>query len=248
MKEDTIQIEGRNPVIELLRSKRWINKVIIQQDINVDKKINEILKRADNRGVYISRKPRKYLDKISFTGSHQGVIARATLEQQKFADVIAENETHKKANNFVYIREALYESNVGAIARSAEAAGFSGIVLPPKTKVTATMFRTSMGAMTNLKIISASLFNAIKTAQKNLINVVAIERAENSDYYEIDLTGPTMFIIGGEDRELSQTVIDKCDAVASIPMQGKINSLNMSVAAAVVVFEKLRQEAKLEGN
>lgn len=239
---NTIQIEGRNPVIELLRSKRWVHKVIVQEGINVDSKINEILKRAENRGVFIMRKPRKYLDKISQTQSHQGVIAQADFDTSKFADVIAENITHGKANTFIYVREALYENNIGAIARSAEAAGFSGIILPPKTKITAPMLRTSMGALTNIKIINESLFSAIKTAQKNLIKVVGIERTEQGDYYDSDLTGPIMFIIGGEDRELSEPVTKKCDFVVNIPMYGKINSLNMSVAAAVVIFEKLRQE------
>lgn len=237
-----MQIEGRNPVIELLRSKRWVKKVIVQKDINVDEKINEILKRAKNRKVFIERKPKKDLDKMSNTNSHQGVIAVATIETQKFADVIEENFKHSKPNTFIYIREALYEDNVGAIARSAEAAGFSAIVLPPKLKVTAQTFRTSMGAMSNIKVIHESLFTAIKIAQANNIRTIGIERDTEDLYTKADLSGPAMLIIGGEDKSLSEEVMAKCDLVVKIPMFGKINSLNMSVAAGVVIFEKLRQD------
>jgi 23S rRNA (guanosine2251-2'-O)-methyltransferase len=239
-----MQIEGRNPVIELLRSKRWIKKVMIEKEINVDEKINEILKRARNRGVFIERKTKKELDKMSNTQSHQGVIALATIESDKFADVIEENFKHNKPNTFIYIREALYEDNVGAIARSAEAAGFCGIVLPPKLNVSAQTFRTSMGAMSNIKIINESLFTAIKTAQANNIKTVGIERDTDDIYTKSDLTGSIMLIIGGEDKSLSTQVMEKCDLVVKIPMLGKISSLNMSVAAGIVIFEKLRQDSE----
>jgi 23S rRNA (guanosine2251-2'-O)-methyltransferase len=237
-----MQIEGRNPVIELLRSKRWIKKVIVQIDINVDEKINEILKRSQNRGVFIERKSKKFLDHMTETKSHQGVIAIAKVEFVKLENVIEENNKHKKPNVFMYIREALYDENIGAIARSAEAAGFSGIVMPPKMEISSQAFRTSMGAMSNIKIIRDSLFNAIKTAKANQIKVIGIERDTDDYYWESDMRGDVMLIIGGEDKPLSVEVMDKCDQVVKIPMTGKVNSLNMSVAAGIVIFEKMRQE------
>ncbi|MFW5702422.1 MAG: TrmH family RNA methyltransferase [Candidatus Dojkabacteria bacterium] len=238
-----MQIEGRNPVIELLRSKVWIKKVIVQSGINVDEKINEILKRASNRQVFIQRKDKKYLDRISQTANHQGVIAVADFEYSKLLEVIESNIEKKSANKLIYIREALHDDNIGAIARSAEAAGFTGIIIPPKADISPQAFRVSMGALANIKVIRENLFNAIKTCQKNLIRSVAIERDGNDTHYEVDLTGEIMLIIGGEDKSLSQEVIDKADICVNIPMQGKINSLNMSAAAAVVIFEKLRQDA-----
>lgn len=237
-----MQIEGRNPIIEALRSKLWVNKVIVQQDIKVDAKISEILKRAHNRGVYIERRPRKMLDKISQTHSHQGVIAQVQFDYADLQAIIDENNTHQKANFFIYIREALYEDNIGAIARSAEAAGFTGIILTPKTAISAQSFRTSMGALSNIKVIKESLFTAIKIAKDNGIKVVGIERNDQYNYHTSDLSGPIMLIIGGEDKSLSSEVMNKCDFTVNIPMRGKINSLNMSVAAAVVIFEKMRQE------
>lgn len=241
-----MQVEGRNPVIEVLRSKQWVRKVIVQDGINIDAKINEILKRASNRHVYIERRPRKYLDRISQTKSHQGVIAQIDIEYKHLQDVIDDNNIHGKPNYFIFIREVLYDDNIGAIARSAEAAGFTGIVLTPKTEISAQAFRTSMGSLSNIKICRESLFSAIKMAQSNGIKVVGIERNEENDYHRSDLSGPIMLIIGGEDKSLSREVMSKCDFTVNIPMRGKINSLNMSVAAAVVIFEKMRQEMALE--
>jgi 23S rRNA (guanosine2251-2'-O)-methyltransferase len=239
-----ITVEGRNPVIELLKSKRDVKRVILEETINrTDPKIHEIIMRASNRKVFIDYLSRKKLGQLSETNSHQGVIAIANVDYAKFSEVIENNIIHHLSNTFVYIREALYEDNIGAIARSAEAAGFSGIVIPPKMEITPQAFRSSMGALSNIKIVQESLFNAIKTAQKNAIKVIGIELIGSTKYYQTDLTGDVMLIIGGEDRSLSEEVASKCDAVVNIPMHGKINSLNMSVAAAVVVFEKLRQEA-----
>ena len=241
-----ILVEGRNSIIEMLKSKTWIEKVIIQEDINIDEKINEILKRASNRGVFIMRKPKKYLDKISQTGVHQGCIAKARFQYSNFEELIIENDRHKSTNNYIYIRESQYEHNVGAIARSAEAGGFNGILIQPKDRITPSMFRTSMGSLSNIKVCQTSLFSAIKTAKQNNLIVIGIERGETAvNNFELDLSGPCLFIIGGEDRSLSEQITSKCDHIAKIPMVGKINSLNMSVAAAIVIFEKLRQEMNL---
>lgn len=237
-----MQIEGRNPVIELLRSKRQVKKVLIQAGINEDEKITELLNRARQRHIYIEEAPRKKLDYISSTKNHQGVIAFAEIEMVKLADAIEEGITHKKPNWFICVREALLEDNIGAIARSAEAAGFAGIVIPPKIDLSPQMFRSSMGSLANIKIIREGVFQAIKTSRKYGMRVIGVELFTDNELYVTDLSGDVMIIVGGEDRSLSEEIREKCDTVVKIPMRGKINSLNMSVAASVVMFEKLRQE------
>jgi 23S rRNA (guanosine2251-2'-O)-methyltransferase len=232
MLQCSMQIEGRNPVIELLRSKRFIDKVMVEEGVRIDAKIGEILKRAQNRGVFIERAPKKKLDKISQTKSHQGVIATAKIDFVDFGGLIAENFRHKKPNNFIF----------GAIARSAEAAGFAAVILAPKQAITAQAFRSSMGALANIHLCRESIFNAIKVARREGIQVVGIEVSGDRAPFEADLAGDTMLIIGGEDRSLSDEITAKCDTVVKIPMRGKINSLNMSVASSIVIFEKLRQE------
>ncbi len=237
-----LKIEGRNPVIELLRSKRYIKRIMLEEGINEkDEKISEIIKRARNRSITIEYTAKKQLVRFSDTKNHQGVIALALIGFEDLGEVITEQRRHKNPLNFVYIREALYEDNIGAIARSVEAAGFTGVILSPKQNLTAQMFRSSMGALANVTICRESLFTAIKLCQKELIQVVGIELFTENIFTEVDLVPDTMLIIGGEDRSLSPEIMKKCDTVVKIPMYGKINSLNMTVAASIVVFEKLRQ-------
>jgi len=241
-----MKIEGRNPVIELLRSNREISKILMEDGINIDEKVAEILMRATNRKIKIDRVGKKKLDKLSTSRTHQGVIALAEITFPKLSSIIEINNIHHLPNNFIYIREALYEHNIGAIARSAEAAGFKSIIIPPKVDISAQTFRVSMGALANLKIIKESLFTAIKSCKEAGIKVVGIEVTTDKYYYDENLTGDTLLIIGGEDHPLSTPVLDQCDTVVKIPMHGKINSLNMSVACSVVLFEKLRQEVVLK--
>jgi 23S rRNA (guanosine2251-2'-O)-methyltransferase len=115
--------------------------------------------------------------------------------------------------------------------------------MPPKMYVSATTVRASMGATEHIHVINESLFNAIKTAKKNLIKVVGIEVSGQNYYYESDLTGPVMLIIGGEDRSLSDEITKQCDLVVKIPLKGRVNSLNMSVAASIVIYDKIRQDS-----
>ncbi len=242
-----MKIEGRNPVIELLRSGRRVKKLFIEKDINRDGKITEILKLGRKRHAVIEHVPKKKLTQMSETGNHQGVIALADIEIFDLSAVLEswdEMQTlQEKSISLIYIREAQLEENVGAITRSAEAAGFSGVIVPPKLKITPQMFRSSMGAMANTIIMQESLFIAIKTAKDFGLKIISIEISDNAlPYSDADLTGNTLFIIGGEDRSISEPIQKQSDAIVKIPMHGKINSLNMSVAASIVMFEKLRQE------
>jgi 23S rRNA (guanosine2251-2'-O)-methyltransferase len=239
-----MQIEGRNPVLELLRTDKDVTALHIQHHINQDTKINAILKKAKKKDVRIYRRDRKALDKMSQTGNHQGVIAvYKRVETVNLDELIDNLRASDLPFRGVYIREAYHEHNIGAIIRSAEAAGFNAIIMPPKMNVTPQIVRASMGATEHINIYSESLFPLIKKFRSEGIKVVGIERADNSVIHtEADLTGDILLIIGGEDRELSTSVIEKIDQVVEIPMRGKVNSLNMSVAAALVIFEVSRQD------
>ncbi len=242
-----MQIEGRNPVLELLKTDKLVSALNIQEYINQDTKINAILKKAKKKKIKIFRKTRKELDQMSQTGNHQGVIAVYKRNETKNLDeIINEKFETNKPLRLIYIRDAYHEFNVGAIIRSAEAAGFDAVILPPKINVTAQTVRASMGASEHIDILSESLFPLIKKLQKEGIKVIGIERHKNASIFsEADLTGNIMLIIGGEDRSLSEEIIDKIDETVEIPMKGRVNSLNMSVAAALVIFEALRQERSI---
>jgi len=239
-----MQIEGRNPVIEALRAKKELTKIFLEKDINVDEKIDEIIRLAKRADIPILYRPKKLLGRISQTGVHQGVIAKRnedvqTMNMNALIDAI---DSTKKDPFLVYVREALYEHNLGAVIRTCECAGADAVLIPPKLTITSQVVRASMGATEHIKIINESLFNAIKIAKKNAIKVIGIEVSGKKFYYENDLTGRVMLIIGGEDHPLSEEITNQCDLVVKIPLHGRVNSLNMSVAASIVIYDKIRQE------
>lgn len=233
-----MKIEGRNPVIESLRSDKVIKKVYIQQNINQDEKIREIVKSAQRKFIKLEWVAKPVLDKMSQTHSHQGVIADVeyTTGSKTLEDLI----DFKKLNRFIYIREASHIHNVGAIIRTAECAGYDAVILPPKLKMSPDIIRASMGASEHIPIINHSLFQLLKVLKENNFKIYAIERSDSAvDYNKINFNESFLLIIGGEDKSLTPEIFAKCDHTLKIPMYGKVNSLNMSVAAAIVIFESI---------
>jgi len=237
-----MQIEGRNPVTEALVAHSPIIKLFVIDSPEKDSKLQNIIDLANAAHIEIKFKSRKFLDKIASTKIHQGVIAfREERADMGFAKFIKSLEDSNTEPFIVYIREAQNEYNVGSIIRSAEIVGAQAVILPPKTLLSPQMVRASMGASEHLQVINENLFNSIKICHDNNIKVVGIEVSGDKYYYEADLKGPMMLIIGGEDRSLSEEIKNKSDFFVKIPMKGKVNSLNMSIAASIVMFEKLRQ-------
>lgn len=226
---------GRNVILEALRSKHSVGVLYVQEGIRQDEKITEILSLAEQRNIPIEFIISKSLNKISKNTEHQGVIADVAFNIDKLE---IGNEPNQA---YMFISEATYEHNIGAIIRSAEVAGFNGVILPKGVSISPMMARASVGALFHMPIFSASIFNAIKLFKSNGFQVIGIERG-GERYTDVNMEADTLFIIGGEDKSLSEQVISKCDAVATIPQSGKVNSLNMSVAASLIMFERMRQE------
>ncbi len=237
-----MQIEGRNPVIEALKSGISISKIAIKESSQSDPKIAEIIQEAQGKNIPLVFKTKKFLNKITKGSIHQGVIAFTKEVKQASLEEVVINLLDKGIEPFlVFIRDAQNESNIGAIIRTAEAAGANAVVLPPKISVSAKVVHSSMGATVHIPVINANLFPSIKYVQTKGIKVVGIEMNGTKNYFDEDLSGPLMLLIGGEDRSLSDEIQKKCDSVVKIPMIGKVNSLNMSVAAGLVIYEKVRQ-------
>jgi 23S rRNA (guanosine2251-2'-O)-methyltransferase len=176
---------------------------------------------------------------------HQGIIAdKEDGVAPGLEMTLKEIEMSGKDAFILYIRDAYNEFNVGAIIRSAEAVGVNAVIIPPKMDITPNMVRSAMGATEHLPVIKEGLYSTIKIVKALGIKVVGIELSGDKYYYQADLKGPIMLIIGGEDHSLSPGLQEKADFFVKIPMKGKVNSLNMSVAASVVMFDKLRQEGK----
>ncbi|MCA9380823.1 23S rRNA (guanosine(2251)-2'-O)-methyltransferase RlmB [Candidatus Dojkabacteria bacterium] len=227
---------GRNIVLEALKSNHDVTKVIIQEGSEGNEKIDSIIKLAKSSNISISYQDRKEISRATNSEEHQGVYCDVKFKEANLKELI----NPEQEQSFVYISTATFEHNIGAISRSAEVAGLTGVIIPKNADITPTVAKTSTGAIFHIPIVKLSIFNAIKLLKDNGFFVAGIERDGNK-YYENDLTSNTLFIIGGEDKSLSDPVRDKCDMILEIPQHGKVNSLNMSVASSIVFFERNRQ-------
>lgn len=230
-------IPGRNPVVEALRSNVKIHKIYLEQGIRLDEKIEEIQRVSNKKSITIIHVSGKQLDKMSTREPHQGVIADVDIELTRLnSDTVVNNN-----GLYIYIREAQYEHNIGAIIRTAEAAGAKGVIIPPKIDLTPVIARISMGAIFHIPIYSASLFPAIKEFKSANYRIWAIEINGATSIYETEIAGEGLLIVGGEDKSISEPIAAQCDNLVYIPQLGKVNSLNMSVAAGIAMYEHLRQ-------
>jgi len=151
----------------------------------------------------------------------------------------------KKLPFFLILNDLKYSQNIAAIMRSAFAAGVNGVIVNPQKKsiVSDETIRISMGAAERIPLVEMNLFNALKTLKENDIKVYAVDM-DGEYYYDADLTGPVAFVMGAEDVGISAGIMERVDSKISIPMREGIGSLNVSASAAVLVYEKLRQEVK----
>ncbi len=235
-----MQIEGRNPVIEALQSNYLVEKLFIERELPQNDKIEKIKNLALQKHLKINYLERHKLNKLSKTNSHQGVILIAkNLVTPSLENLLS---TPTESIRLIFIRESFHEHNIGAIIRTAECLGFDGVILPPKISITPNLIRASMGAISHIQVFNYSLFPIIKKLKSEGFQIVGIERHPKASLLmDINFEPKVLLIIGGEDKSLSDSILGECDIIAQIPMSGKINSLNMSVAAAIVMYELSRQ-------
>jgi 23S rRNA (guanosine2251-2'-O)-methyltransferase len=237
-----IQVEGRNPVHETLKM-TTPEKVLIAQGIENQAKIAEILRLAAQRGTPVEIVPKKHLDTISQSGSHQGVIA---LIQPPKAPTLKETLTRNQGDVTLILIDRLYDPmNLGSILRTSEATGVDAVVIPKKGSVglTPAVLRASMGGGLHIPIIRDNLFQAAKLLKQEGVKLIGVDTTGSTHYYHERLTGPVALLLGGEDRGINPSLLDRCDTIIKIPMHGQITSLNVGAAAAVVLYERIRQQA-----
>ncbi len=235
-------IEGKNAIRQAIESKTTINKIMV--DKNIQGRKDEIINLAAQNKIKFEFVPKVVLDKKSKTGHHQGYIA----ETVDFKYCSIEDILNKaKVNNekpFIVILDGIEDPhNFGAIIRSCECAGVHGIIIPKNraVQVNETVIRTSTGAISNMLIAKVTnLKDAIKELKDNDIWVFAAETG-GEDIYNKKLTQNIAVVIGSEGFGIKKSIIDCCDGTITLPLRGKVNSLNASVACGIVVFEILRQ-------
>ena len=241
-----MKIEGKNPVKELLNSDETIEKIMIENG-NSDGDLREIQKLARERGIKVEFVDKRGLDKISQTGHHQGVIAEQNnYKYFNLKEVIASEREKSKDILFVILDEILDPHNLGSIVRVAECAGASGVIISNRRSATVneTVVRTSAGATAYLPIIKVNnINNAIETLKKENIWVYALDM-DGEEMYSASLTGDIALVVGSEGNGVGKLTRKICDGIISIPMFGKVNSLNASVSAGIGIYEVIRQRRK----
>ncbi|MBK8812615.1 MAG: 23S rRNA (guanosine(2251)-2'-O)-methyltransferase RlmB [Acidobacteria bacterium] len=233
------------PVLETLRANsRRIEKILIADGAR-EHRITEIIDLARAAGIPFQKIPREGLERYVERGAnHQGVVAIAAAADYSDADKLLEEIAAMKAPLVVILDGIEDPRNLGAVLRTAECAGVNGVFIPEHRAagLTDTVVKTSAGATAHVKIAKVRNLNRlIEQLKSNNIWVVGTSGSEDSEYSEWDWTRPTALVLGGEGKGLHRLVAENCDALVKIPMQGKIESLNVSVAAGVILFEAVRQ-------
>lgn len=237
-------IEGRNAVIEALRAGRTIDKIFIQKG-ETDKTLGHIASKARDAGIVVVDADKRKLDSMSLTHSHQGVIALAAVREYcTIADILAIAEERGEAPFVIVCDEISDPHNLGAIIRTAESAGVHGIVIPKRRSagVTSIVDKTSAGAVEHMAVARvANLSSAIKELKAAGLWIYGTDAEGSSSLWKTDLKGPICVVIGSEGDGLGRLVTENCDFLVSIPMRGQVSSLNASAAAAILIYEVLRQ-------
>lgn len=225
-------IYGKNVAIETLRNRQPIKKAYIYRNFQDKNIISELQK----RNIPIKFVDKFELDKLA-KGNHQGIIL--SIPDYEYTPL---DELLKKENALLVILDHLEDPhNLGAIIRTCEAAGVDGIILPKNRSVdvNSTVMRTSVGALDYVKIAQVTnLVGTMKELKENGFWIVGTDM-NGSDYQEIDYRGKTAIVIGNEGNGMARLVKENCDFIATIPMNGKINSLNASVAAGIIIYEAI---------
>ena len=235
-------IYGKNAVYEALKANRPINKLLITSKRSA---VGDIISIARANGVPVQTVDRVYLDKlVGKSNIHQGLAAVCAAKEyiniDQLIDSISDNHF------FVMLDEIQDPQNLGAIMRTADAAGAHGVIIPNRRSValTSSVAKASAGAMEHVPVARVSnLSQTIDKLKRNNIWVIGADMQAKNLLWDVSLDGPITLVIGGEEKGLGRLVKEKCDMLVKLPMLGRVNSLNASVAAALLMYEVVRQRA-----
>lgn len=236
-------IVGRNAVREALRSGRTIQRLFITND-KVQGSLQEIIGLAKDKGIELRRVDDKQLSKYADGVVHQGVVALAA--PVKFADLgeVLQNWSSDKAPLLILLDGIEDPHNMGAIIRTAECCGATAVLIPKRhtAPINATVAKTSAGALESIPLVQVgNVAQTIEELKKQGFWVLGAHMEGQQTLYQADLTSPLVLVIGNEGKGLSRLTKERCDFLVTIPMYGRINSLNVSVAAAILMYEAVRQ-------
>lgn len=237
-------IEGRNAVREALRAGTPIDKLYLAKGES-GPALGRLAAAAREQGVVVVECDRRKLDSLSVTGAHQGVIAQCAVQPYADVETILQLARDRGEPPLLVVCDELSDPhNLGAVIRTAECAGAHGVVIPKRRSagLTAVVAKTSAGAVSHLPVARVSNLTALLNELKEQgVWIFGTAADGDTPLYRADLKGPAAIVIGSEGSGMGRLVAQTCDFKVAIPMRGKLNSLNASAAAAIVLYEAVRQ-------
>lgn len=233
---------GLHPVMEAIKSGQEIDKILVQK--NVNDQLKEVLQEARVYQVPVQKVPPEKLKRVT-AKNHQGIIAFMSAISFASLDHVIQSAYQQARDPFLLMCDHITDvRNLGAIARSAECAGVDAMVLPAtgSAQINSDALKTSAGALNHLPVCrDRELKNAAEFIKNNGIALIAISEKAEKSLYDLDLTGPVCLVVGSEEKGINQELFNMAEKKCFIPMRGKIDSLNVSVASAIAVYEVVRQ-------
>ena len=241
---------GRNAVTEALKSGRGINKLWIASG-DREGSVSEIAALAKERGIVVQYVERAKIEALAGGHRHQGVLANvAPVPYAELDDILKAAEEKGEAPFLVLLDELEDPHNLAALLRTADATGVHGILIPKRRSVSlnATVAKTSAGAVEYVPVARiGNIAQTLKKLKEKGFWVAGADMDGEKAYYEADLTGPLVLVVGSEGRGMSRLTKEACDFIVSMPMVGRINSLNASVAGSILMYESMRQRLQKKG-
>lgn len=241
---------GRNAVTEALKSGRGINKLWIASG-DREGSVSEIAALAKERGIVVQYVERAKIEALAGGHRHQGVLAYvAPVPYAELDDILKAAEEKGEAPFLVLLDELEDPHNLGALLRTADATGVHGILIPKRRSVSlnATVAKTSAGAVEYVPVARiGNIAQTLKKLKEKGFWVAGADMDGEKAYYEADLTGPLVLVVGSEGCGMSRLTKEACDFIVSMPMVGRINSLNASVAGSILMYESMRQRLQKKG-
>jgi 23S rRNA (guanosine2251-2'-O)-methyltransferase len=238
------RVEGRNPVLEcLVRERRKVFKIWMDRGAKPERRVDAILEIAGQRSIQVERVERNRLDQMASGRTHNGVIADVEGLRGWSVKGLVAHALQAESPFLLVCDELAYEHNLGAILRSGLGFGVSGVILPTRrgASLSPVVQRVAMGAVEEVPVAREGIYAALKQLKRAGVRTLAADMG-GRPASELDLRGPLAFVLGAEGRGISTQVRDRCDQTVSIPLAGGLESLNVSVAAAVLMYEKRRQD------
>jgi len=241
------RIFGKNPVLEALKAGRSLNKILILKSIGTSDAVEEIIRLSRKIKVPFEWVDKKIIDQKSGGVRHQGILAFASPKEYQDVEDILDAAKDKGEAPLIVVLDGIEDPhNLGAIIRTAECAGAHGVIIPKRraSPLTETVAKTSAGAIEHIAVARVTnIRDEIKKLKEKGIWVVGLDERAEKSLTQADLKLPTAIVIGSEGKGMSKHIKESCELLVSIPMKGKIGSLNASVAASIIMYEAVRQRA-----